>query len=85
MEALFYKVGHLHGDIFNLIVEYLEKKREYRKVCEVLRFLLSNLEHFGNYKNGHWFERLALDLDHHLKKPQEVCTNIRMPLINCTI
>ena len=59
-------------EVLNLVVEVLEKKRKYREACSLL-FLLVGSEDLGNSKRGHWFERLALNLDFHLKRYKEVC------------
>lgn len=52
-------------------VEYLEKKGDYRQANDLLKLLLSQT-HYGSSYRGHWFERLALNLDYHLGERSQV-------------
>ena len=52
-------------------VEYLEKKGDYRQANDILKLLLSQ-PHYGSSYRGHWFERLALNLDYHLGERSQV-------------
>ena len=52
-------------------VELLQRDRQYQEAVIILRRLLGQNE-FCVSRRGWWWERLALNLDQHLKKPSEV-------------
>ena len=51
-------------------VEIYERLKDYSNAVELLRKLLQQNIFLSDY-HGHWYERLILDLDQHLKKPRE--------------
>ena len=53
-------------------VEYLEKKGDYQQANSLLELLLSQTCYGSPYR-GHWFDRLALNLDYHLGERLQVC------------
>uniref|UniRef100_A0A914DF53 Fanconi-associated nuclease n=1 Tax=Acrobeloides nanus TaxID=290746 RepID=A0A914DF53_9BILA len=55
------------------MVNSLERMRKYDEAVELLRFLLltKGLERLCPNSRGQWFDRLALNLQSHLKKPDE--------------
>ena len=63
--------GEVHVRVLSHTVEYFEKQRRYREACALLQFLLAQSKH-GRSSRGHWFDRLALNLDFHLKRQNEV-------------
>jgi Fanconi-associated nuclease 1 len=52
-------------------VEVLQKVKDYTEANTVLEELLNQSVHCQHYR-GHWWDRLALNLDQHLKKPDKV-------------
>ena len=52
-------------------VEYLEKEGSYSPANDVLRCLLSQTV-FSTASRGRWWERLSLNLDHHLGEKEQV-------------
>ncbi|XP_019849356.1 PREDICTED: fanconi-associated nuclease 1-like isoform X2 [Amphimedon queenslandica] len=62
-----YNPGSLCIYVLTLCVESWEKLRDYIEANRLLVLLLSQGV-FGYYKRGHWWERLALNLDSHLKE-----------------
>ena len=67
--------GEVHVHVLNHTVEYLEKQRRYKEACALLQFLLAQSKH-GCSSRGQWFDRLALNLDFHLKKQKEVSSRL---------
>lgn len=63
--------SEVHVRVLSHAVEYLEKQRRYREACALLRYLLAQSQH-GRSRRGPWFDRLALNLDFHLKRQNEV-------------
>ena len=63
--------GEVYVRVLSHAVEYLEKQRRYCEACALLQYLLAQNQH-GLSKRGIWFDRLALNLDFHLKKQSEV-------------
>ena len=59
-------------------VDLLEKSRQYEEAVKLIRQLLSS-PHLPHYR-GHWYERLSLDLDSHLKSPQEALEVVEQAL-----
>jgi len=73
-ESMFnqYTEGSVYTRMLSSCVEFLEKCRLYGQANELLERLLSqSLYCVGS--RGRWWERLALNLDQHLKKHSEVC------------
>lgn len=66
--------GEVHVRVLSHTVEFLEKQRRYQEACALLRFLLAQSKH-GCSSRGQWFDRLALNLDFHLKQQKEVSMN----------
>lgn len=57
--------------IINQGVELLQRRKEYTQAVSVLRKLLSQQVYCVDYR-GHWWERLALNYDAHLKNQEKV-------------
>ena len=72
-ESLFsqYTEGSVYARMLSQCVEYLEKCRLYVQANELLERLLSQFVYCVGSR-GRWWERLALNLDQHLKKHSEV-------------
>ncbi len=60
-------------------VEVHEKMKDYVQATNLLQELLQQSLYLPDY-HGHWYERLVLDLDQHLKKPRESLEAIRKAL-----
>ena len=52
-------------------VEVLQKLRDYKSANDILESLLSQKYYLQDYR-GRWFDRLALNLQTHLKNPEKV-------------
>ena len=65
--------------ILNKGVEVYEKVKNYKKAVELLRKLIDQNDYLPDY-HGHWYERLVLDLDQHLKSPKEALEAIKSAL-----
>ena len=66
-----YSDGSVYTRILLSCVEHLEKSRRYEHANELLEILLSQST-YCVHSRGRWWERLALNLDQHLKKYNEV-------------
>ena len=66
-----YSNGSVYARILSNCVEHLEKCRRYEHANELLEILLSQSAYCISSR-GRWWERLALNLDQHLKKYNEV-------------
>lgn len=62
--------GHVFTRCLNHLVNALEQQKNHEKAVEVLRLIYLQDVYCQHYK-GKWLERLAIDLDKHLKKPKE--------------
>lgn len=76
--------GHVFTRCLNHLVTVLEQKKSHGKAVEVLRLIYLQDVYCPYYK-GKWLERLAIDLDKHLKKPQEALDMIVNGLKNTEI
>ena len=72
-ESLFsqYTEGSVYTRMLSQCVEYLKKCRLHGQANELLERLLSQSVYFIGSR-GRWWERLALNLDQHLKKHSEM-------------
>ena len=66
-----YSDGSVYTRILSSCVEHLERCRRYEHANELLETLLSQSMYCVSSR-GTWWERLALNLDQHLKKYSEV-------------
>ena len=66
-----YSDGSVYGRILSSCVEHLERCRQYERANKLLEILLSQSMYCVSSR-GRWWERLALNLDQHLKKYNEV-------------
>ncbi len=57
-------------------VEVLERAKRHQEAVDTLRMLIEQDLYLPLYQ-GHWYERLTLDLDQHLKKPGESLEEVR--------
>ena len=67
-----YSAGWVCARTLSHGVDAMEKSRHYGRACELLQLLLDQ-EVFCCSWRGHWWERLALDRDHHLHQRNKVC------------
>lgn len=63
-----YTAGHVFIRVLSQGVEVLEKLRKYSEAVDQLQQLLAQDEFCPTYR-GRWWDRLALDLETHLKQP----------------
>jgi len=62
----------------NKAVDLLEKMKKHGEAVELIRKLIANRV-LDRYR-GHWYERLSLDLDSHLKQPEAALTAVETAL-----
>ena len=62
--------GSVLAYVLTKAVDVCEKLRRYDAAVGLLQTLLAQTVYLNDYR-GHWRERLALDLDQHLGRPQE--------------
>ena len=53
--------------------------KQHDKAVELLKELINQHLYLSDY-HGHWYERLILDLDQHLKNPKEALKTIKLGL-----
>ena len=74
--------GSILAYVLTQTVEVYEKLKDYEQAVSLLRRLINQDVYLSTY-HGHWYERLCLDLDQHLKKPklalQEACRGLKDP------
>jgi len=64
-------------------VELLEKMKQYEEATQVLRSLLADSV-LPSYR-GHWYDRLSLDMDAHLKQPVQALAVVEEGLKDCKV
>lgn len=62
--------GSILAYLLSQMIDMHEKLKEYEHAVVILRKLIAQDMYLPNY-HGHWYERLCLDLDLHLKRPKE--------------
>ena len=62
--------GSILAYVLTQFVDLYEKLKDYEQAVALLSKLIAQDSYLPTYR-GHWYERLCLDLDLHLKKPQE--------------
>ncbi len=67
--------GWVYATILSHCVEYLEKQRKYEDANLVLKDLLAQ-NGFCTSSRGRWWDRLALNLEFHLGRKEEVSNRI---------
>ncbi|CAL4137604.1 unnamed protein product [Meganyctiphanes norvegica] len=65
--------------ILNLRVDILQALRKYQAAMNQLHELLTQTSHLQDFR-GHWYNRLALNLHHHLNKPDQALLIIHVAL-----
>lgn len=76
--------GSILAYVLNNSVELLEKNRRYDDAVKLLQYLLRQDLYLRDY-HGHWHERLALDLDQHLKRPGDSLQSIEDGMDNSNV
>ena len=66
-----YTAGSVYTRIDNQGVEILQRLKKYKEAVKLLEELLSQVAYCPEYR-GHWYDRLALNLDAHLKSQEKV-------------
>ena len=66
-----YTAGTVYTRIDNQGVEILQRLKKYKEAVKLLEELLSQALYCPEYR-GHWYDRLALNLDAHLKSQGKV-------------
>ena len=65
--------GSILGYILSQLVDLYEKLKYHEQAVILLRKLIGQKMYLATY-HGHWYERLCLDLDQHLKRSEEALT-----------
>ena len=72
-----YTAGAVYTRVLSQGVELFQFKKQYTDAVQQLKELIQQETYHLDYR-GRWYERLVLNLDHHLKKPSEVsCTLVK--------
>ena len=66
-----FTAGAVYTRLLTMGVEVLQFTKRYSEAVEQLRFLLNQDVYHVDYR-GRWYDRLALNLDYHLKQPLQV-------------
>lgn len=66
-----YTAGNIYTRIHNQGVEILQRLKKYGEAVKLLEELLAQMAYCPEYR-GHWYDRLALNLDAHLKSQRKV-------------
>lgn len=66
-----YTAGSVYVYIFNKRIEALQCLKKYQEAVDLIRSLIKQDIYLPTHR-GHWYERLALNLEQHLKDPLEV-------------
>jgi hypothetical protein len=66
-----FTAGAVYARFLTYGVEVLQFTKRYSEAVDQLRRLLSQTVYHVDYR-GRWYDRLALDVDYHLKRPLEV-------------
>jgi len=67
-----YTAGSVYVYTFNKRIEALQCLKKYQEAVDLIRMLINQDVYLLTHR-GHWYERLALNLEQHLKEPYEVC------------
>lgn len=67
--------GHVYTRCLSHMVQSFEQSKQHQQAVSVLRNLIDQDTYCLSYK-GKWFERLVIDLEKHLKKPDEALDTI---------
>lgn len=73
-----FTAGWVYARALSTAVEYLEKQGRYEGANDLLLCLLSQ-DIYCRSSRGRWWDRLALNLDHHLKLKEKVCFKTLFP------
>ncbi|XP_050401294.1 fanconi-associated nuclease 1, partial [Patella vulgata] len=63
-----YTTGHLYVRMLSQGIEIFQRRKDYHRANDLIRLLLKQDVYCFDY-HGYWWERLALNLDAHLKNP----------------
>ena len=66
-----YTAGSILTHIISLAAEVYEKIKDYKKATSLLQMLIKQDTYLLDWR-GRWYDRLALDLQQHLKQPKQV-------------
>lgn len=66
-----YTAGSVYVYVFNKRIEALQCLKRYQEAVDLIRMLIDQSVYLPTHR-GHWYERLALNLEQHLKQPYEV-------------
>ena len=70
-----YTAGSVYVYVFNKRIEALQCLKKYKEAVDLIRMLINQDVYLPTHR-GHWYERLALNLEQHLKEPLEVISPV---------
>ena len=70
-----YTAGSVYVYVFNKRIEALQCLKKYKEAVDLIKMLISQDVYLPTHR-GHWYERLALNLEQHLKEPLEVSSPV---------
>ena len=66
-----FTAGSIHVYCLNKRIEALQRLKRYQEAVDLLSMLIAQEVYLLAHR-GHWYERLALNMEQHLKNPQQV-------------
>ena len=66
-----YTAGSVYVYILNKRIDALQCLKKYSEAVDLIRMLIGQDVYLPTHR-GHWYERLALNVEQHLKEPAEV-------------
>ncbi|KAF8770499.1 Fanconi-associated nuclease 1 like protein [Argiope bruennichi] len=79
-----YTSFHVYIRCMTLGVEALQRLRQYKEAVSLLRKLLKQTAFCQDYK-GRWYDRLALNLEQHLKQPEQALKAIKSAISDSNV
>ncbi|XP_053396885.1 fanconi-associated nuclease 1-like [Mercenaria mercenaria] len=79
-----YTAGSVYTRVDNLGVEILQRLKLYKEAVDLLEELIAQDLYCVQYR-GHWYERLALNLDVHLKSVEKSMAVLKRGLLDPTV
>ena len=73
--------GHVYTRCLSHMVQSLEQGKQFERAVTILRDLIDQDTYCHAYK-GKWFERLTIDLERHLKKPEDALEAVQQSLLD---
>lgn len=79
-----FTAGHVYIRCLSRGVEILQKLRRYKDAVDMLQTLVDQKVYCLDYR-GRWYDRIALNLDQHLKQPEKAFSVIKTALADISV